>query len=81
MLFRMLQSFTKISVWMVDHFFTFAMLLELVTLLYHHVTVPWQRAPKGGQRGIDARRRTEYSRAVKSRMGEGLAKGDRILNA
>ena len=30
MLFRMLQSFTNISVWMVDHFFTFAMLVELV---------------------------------------------------
>jgi hypothetical protein len=30
MLFRMLQSFTNISVWMVDHFCTFAMLIELV---------------------------------------------------
>jgi hypothetical protein len=30
MLFRMLQSFTNISVWMVDHFFTFAMLVGLV---------------------------------------------------
>jgi hypothetical protein len=39
MLFRMVQSFTNISVWMVDHFFTFAMLVELVWILYHYVTV------------------------------------------
>jgi hypothetical protein len=30
MLFRMPQSFTNMSVWMVDHFFTFAMLIDLV---------------------------------------------------
>ena len=30
MLFRMLQSFTNISVWMIDHFLTFAMLVALV---------------------------------------------------
>jgi hypothetical protein len=29
-LFRMLQGFTNISVWMVDHFFTFPMLVDLV---------------------------------------------------
>ena len=59
MLFRMLQSFTNISVRMVDHFFTFAMFVELVWILYHYVTVQWQRAPKGGQRGLDVCRRTE----------------------
>jgi hypothetical protein len=30
MLFRMLQSFTNKSVWMVDHFITLAMLVDLV---------------------------------------------------
>ena len=30
MLFRMLQSFTNISVWMVGYFFTLAMLIALV---------------------------------------------------
>jgi hypothetical protein len=39
MLFRMLQSFTNISVWMVGHFFTFAMLIELVLILYHYAAV------------------------------------------
>jgi len=39
MLFRMVQSFTNISVWMVDHFLPFAMLVELVWILYHYVTV------------------------------------------
>jgi predicted amino acid-binding ACT domain protein len=39
MLLRMLQSFTNISVWMVDHFFTFAMLVDLVSTLYHYATV------------------------------------------
>jgi len=39
MLFRMLQSFTNISVWMVDHFCTFAILVDSVSTLYHYATV------------------------------------------
>jgi hypothetical protein len=30
MLFRILQSFTNISVWMIDHFFAFVMFIDLV---------------------------------------------------
>jgi predicted amino acid-binding ACT domain protein len=39
MLFRMLQGVTNISVWMVDHFFTFTMIVDLVRTLYHYATV------------------------------------------